>query len=185
MPAVLFNPDNERSKIEFTLLVLAKYLENSEAVLKKGERELAAILAQPDMQIVGVDATEEDINFSKAMSVLREMVFYRHNLVGRMRYGFIIQLYGAFEAEATALIRAIGQRHPAQTITLDDEPKFPELKQALLTLGAKPATLDEIDHLRHLRNLVAHRNGVFAHAKPPSETGDRRDDRSRGRHPRG
>lgn len=166
MPAVLFNPDAERSKIEFTLLVLTKYLENSEAVLKKGERELAASLARPDMQSIGVDTTEDDINFSKAMSVLGKMVFYRHNLVGRMRYGFVIQLYGAFEAEATALIKVIGQRHPAQAVALGNEPKFPELKQALLALGATPATLDEIDRLRHLRNLLAHHNGVFAHAKP-------------------
>jgi len=165
MPAILFDPDEERSKIEFAFLVITKYLEISEAALKKGEEDFAADLQQPKLDIDGIDLKEDDIKSSTAMSMLGKMVFHRHNLVGRMRYGFVIQLYGAFEAQSVALIREIKKRHPEQAVALGKEPDFPEIKEALSALGAAPSILDDIDQLRHLRNCLTHRNGAFDHAK--------------------
>jgi len=144
---------------------MAEYLETSETAFKKGEEELAASLQHTRLNIEGIDLKEEDITSSTAITVLGKLVFYRHDLIGRMRYGFVIQLYGAFEVESVALIRVIIKRHPEQALTLSNKPDFPKIKAALLHLGATAAILEEIDQLRELRNSLAHSNGSFALSK--------------------
>jgi hypothetical protein len=145
--------------------VLSQYLETSESALKKGAKELAKNLQYAKLDIQGDELTDEDITSTTAISVLNRLAFYRHDIVARMRYGFVIQLYGAFEAEAKSLCKTLNKRKPKLKLQVADLSDFKYIKKAVTVAGASAKLLTEINLLRLLRNSLAHANGCYAESK--------------------
>jgi hypothetical protein len=159
MALTLFSSkDEHRSETEYALTILSHYWKISQAAVDAAEQA-----ARKEFNAAVADVADNEARSYYATDFLTHARRYREDLPQRISYGFVLQLYGILETRARALCQELTKRRPELPLCLDElsggknmRGVFIYLRRLLKLTVPKQAALD---HLRVIRNCIAHANG--------------------------